>query len=65
MNKKYISNPSIMKSYILKPSNNMILENIDANIIPVLIILGKIPFSFAVQVKYASIGEKTQILSNQ
>jgi len=36
----------------------MILENTAIKIIPMLIILGNIPFFLVIQVKYASIGEE-------
>ena len=58
INRKYINNPSIIKSYILNLSNNIILDNIDTIIIPILIILENIPFSFVIHVKYANIGEQ-------
>lgn len=58
-NKKYISTPLITKSYILSLSKIITVDKTENNTMQMLIILGKIPFSFVIQVRYARIGEKS------
>ena len=52
------NNQDIVGKYVkVKITNKTIVDIIETNIIPILIIFGKIPFSFVIQVKYANIGE--------